>query len=70
MAREEQVKQPLVLKPKTLFSLLLSLESVFAVLAGLVFGDTMGLREWFGCALMFTAVVIAQLPIDKRTKQV
>ena len=54
----------------TVISLLLSLESVFAVLAGLVFGDTMGLREWFGCALMFTAVVIAQLPIDKRTKQV
>ena len=55
----------------TVVSLLMSLESVFAVLAGLVFGDTMGGREWFGCALMLSAVVFAQLPpLDKRKKKV
>ncbi len=55
----------------TVVSLLMSLESVFAVLAGLVFGDTMGGREWFGCALMLSAVVFAQLPpLDKSKKKV
>lgn len=43
-------------------SLLLSLESVFAVLAGLLFGDRMSGWEWLGCGLMLVAVVIAQLP--------
>ncbi|MBQ6823386.1 MAG: DMT family transporter [Clostridia bacterium] len=54
----------------TVISLLLSLESVFAVLAGVVFGDRMSFREWLGCALMFGAVIIAQLPIDKWKKKV
>lgn len=53
----------------TVITLLLSLESVFAVLAGLAFGDTMTAREWLGCGLMFGAVIIAQLPpIDKKQK--
>mgnify|MGYP003821651111 CR=1 FL=1 len=47
----------------TVLSLLLSLESVFAVLAGaLVLHDHMSGREYFGCALMLCAVVLAQLP--------
>ncbi|MBQ8600840.1 MAG: DMT family transporter [Clostridia bacterium] len=55
----------------TVVSLLMSLESVFAVLAGLVFGDTMGVREWVGCGLMLSAVVFAQLPpLDKIKKKV
>ena len=55
----------------TVVSLLMSLESVFAVLAGLVFGDTMGGREWLGCGLMLVAVVFAQLPaLDKRKQKV
>ncbi|MBQ8895077.1 MAG: DMT family transporter [Clostridia bacterium] len=55
----------------TVISLLLSLESVFAVLAGLVFGDTMSGREWLGCGLMLAAVVFAQLPpLDFRRKRV
>ncbi len=43
-------------------SLLMSLESVFAVLAGLLFGDRMSGWEWLGCGLMLIAVFIAQLP--------
>lgn len=47
----------------TLASLILSLESVFAVLAGwLVLGETLTLREIAGCALIFAAIVAAQTP--------
>ncbi len=49
----------------TVVSILLSLESVFATLAGaVILGDTMSAREYIGCALMFAAVVLAQLPPD------
>ncbi len=44
-------------------SLILSLESVFAVIAGaIVLGDQMDLRGYLGCALMMSAVVLSQLP--------
>lgn len=47
----------------TLVSLLLCLESVFAVLAaGVLTGEWLTSREWLGCALMLVAVVLAQLP--------
>ena len=47
----------------TLASMLLCLESVFAVLAGAVLlGEGMGVREIIGCALMFIAIIVAQLP--------
>ena len=47
-------------------SLLMSLESVFAVLAGwALLGDALSLRELFGCALMMGGIVLAQLP-EKR----
>ncbi len=47
----------------TVASLLMSLESVFAVLAGVVvLRETPTLREGMGCALMFAAIVLAQLP--------
>ena len=47
----------------TVASLLMCLESVFAVLAGWVFlGERLSGREWTGCALMLVAVVLAQLP--------
>lgn len=48
-------------------SLLLSLESVFATLAGVVIlHDQMSGREYLGCALMLGAVVLAQLPDRKK----
>lgn len=44
-------------------SMLLSLESVFSALAGFIFlHQTMSLREIVGCAMIFTAVILAQLP--------
>ena len=50
----------------TLASLVLSLESVFSVLTGwLVLHQTLTLRELTGCALMFAAIVLAQLPEKK-----
>ena len=53
----------------TVVSLLLSLESVFATIAGaLILGDRMSGKEYLGCVLMLIAVVLAQLP-DFRKKQ-
>ena len=47
----------------TVASLLLSLESVFSVLAGwVILGETLSPRELFGCSLVFAAVILAQLP--------
>ena len=47
----------------TVVSLLLSLESVFAVLAGaVILHDRMSGKEYLGCVLMLVAVVLAQLP--------
>jgi drug/metabolite transporter (DMT)-like permease len=51
----------------TVVSLLLSLESVFATLAGaLVLGDRMSGREYFGCALMLAAVMLAQISVREK----
>lgn len=44
-------------------SLILSLESCFSVLAGwAVLGERLSVRESIGCALMFAAIVLAQVP--------
>ena len=51
----------------TVASLILSLESVISVLAGWVLlGQTMSLKELAGCALVFAAVILVQLPEKKR----
>ena len=48
----------------TIASLLLSLESVFSVLAGwVILGQKLSGRELFGCALVFAAVLLVQIPI-------
>lgn len=48
-------------------SLILSLESCFAVLAGwIVLGQQLSMRESIGCVLMFTAIILAQLPDKKK----
>ena len=53
----------------TVVSLLLSLESVFATLAGaVVLHDQMSGREYLGCVLMLAAVILAQLP-DRRRQE-
>ena len=47
----------------TVASLILSLESVVSVLAGwLLLGQRLSVRELGGCALMFAAILLAQLP--------
>ncbi len=47
----------------TVASLILSLESVFSVLAGwVILNQTLSMRELFGCVLMFLAIILAQLP--------
>ena len=47
----------------TVVSILLSTESVFAVLGGaVILHERMGGREIFGCVLMLAAVILAQLP--------
>lgn len=51
----------------TTASLLMSLESVFAVLAGVVMlGDRPTEWEWIGSGVMFAAIVLAQLPSPKK----
>lgn len=51
----------------TVASLLMSLESVFAVIAGaLLLGERMSGRELAGCAVMFAAIVLVQLPERKK----
>ncbi len=54
----------------TVASLILSLESVFAAFAGWVLlSQPLSLKELVGCALVFAAVVLAQLPGRKGEKQ-
>ena len=46
----------------TVASLIMCLESVFAALTGaIVLGERLSAREGWGCVLMFTAVILAQL---------
>ena len=48
----------------TLASLIMSLESVFAALTGwLVLHQTLSAREMAGCLLMFTSILLSQLPM-------
>ena len=54
----------------TVVSLLLSLESVFATLAGAaILHERLAGREYLGCALMLGAVVLAQLPPPGRGRK-
>ena len=54
----------------TIASLLMSLESVFAVLAGTLFlHEEMSAREILGCVIMFAAILLAQIPGPKERKK-
>lgn len=49
----------------TLASILMSMESVFAVIGGMIFmGAIPKTNEWIGCGIMLIAIIIAQLPSD------
>ena len=50
----------------TVASLILSLESVISLLAGwLILGQKLSLRELLGCAIVFIAIILVQLPKKK-----
>lgn len=52
----------------TVASLILSLESCISVLAGwILLGESLSLKEGFGCLIMFGAIILAQLPEKKST---
>ncbi len=48
----------------TVVSLLLSLESVFAVIFGMfILDELMSTREFIGCGIMFFSVILSQIPV-------
>lgn len=51
----------------TVASLIMSLESVVSVIAGLILlNENLSSRELIGCLLMFTAIILAQLPVGTK----
>ena len=49
--------------PPTIASILMSLESVFGVIGGwIVLGEKLSAKELIGCALVFIAIIVAQIP--------
>lgn len=56
--------------PPTLASLILSLESVFAVVGGaVILSESLTSRESLGCLLIFIGVLLAQIPIQNFLKR-
>lgn len=53
----------------TVVTILLSLESVFAVIAGaIILHQQMTAREYIGCVVMFVAVILAQIQFPEKKK--
>lgn len=51
----------------TIATLIMSLESVFAALSGwIILGETLTVKEFFGCCLVFAAVVLSQIKLPSR----
>lgn len=54
----------------TVASLILSLESVVSMLAGwIILGQALSRKELLGCALVFAAVILAQLPEKNKSRK-
>lgn len=54
----------------TVASVLLCLESVFAVIFGwLLLNDKLGGREAVGCVIMFIAIMLTQIPVKSKSRQ-
>ena len=52
----------------TTASLIMSLEAVFALIFGVMMGmDTLGTWKVIGCLLMFTAVILSQIPVGTKS---
>lgn len=55
----------------TVVTILLSLESVFGVIAGAIFlHEKLSTREYVGCVLMMVAVLLAQIPFPSRKESI
>lgn len=55
----------------TVASLVLSMESVFSAVTGwMILGERLSGRELFGCLLVFSAVILAQLPAIRKGRGV
>lgn len=51
----------------TLASMIMSLESVFSVLAGwVILGEVLTARQLLGCLLIFIAIIFAQIPMGEK----
>lgn len=51
----------------TVASMLMSLESVFSVIAGwLILGEKLNIRQLVGCGLIFAAIIFAQIPVESK----
>jgi len=57
-------------KNPTVASIIMSLESVFAALGGLLFGEVLSLREIIGCVIMFAAIILSQLDFKRKLAQI
>lgn len=54
----------------TVASMIMSLESVFSVIAGwLILGEKMVGRQLAGCGLIFAAILLAQIPVGREKKE-
>lgn len=55
----------------TVTSLILSLESLFAVVGGiLILGEQISMRETLGCLVMFGGILLAQMPEKKEIEKI
>jgi drug/metabolite transporter (DMT)-like permease len=53
----------------TVASLLMSLESVFAAIGGaVILHERMSARELIGCIIMFSAIIIVQIPVKGKKR--
>lgn len=54
----------------TIASMIMSLESVFSVLAGwIILGEKLNGRQLLGCALIFAAILLAQMPCGTKSPE-
>ncbi len=53
----------------TVASLLMCLESVFAVLAGYLYGESLTVQELIGCGVMLLGIVLSQLPAPRTREE-
>lgn len=54
----------------TVASIIMSLESVFAALGGLLVGETLSIKEGMGCIIMFAAIVLSQIEFKRKEEKV